>query len=643
MGTVDTDLISKSRIRRHKGPIGVIEKVLLILIPFVGVIGIIDVFLFFRIGIWIQQYLAALLALVLAVVPLITVASKKSPRDKIPWYDMILSVAGFIVGGYLTIFYPELLLTSGFITPERVILGIVAILVVLECCRRFFGLPLVIITILFLLYAHFGYLIPGALQIRGVPWQRVFTHLYIDSESLLGIPLRVTGTIVLAFIFFGKALFATGGGKLISDGAMSLMGRFRGGAAKIAVVASSGFGTLSGSAVANVATTGIVTIPMIKKSGYRPHFAAAIEATASSGGQIMPPVMGAAAFLMATFLAIPYVSVVKAAVIPAVLYYLGIFTQIDLEAAKTGIKGLPSSELPSFKRVMADGWIFIVPVFVIFYTLFILFLDPDMSGLYATGSVFIVAMFKKTSRLNLRKFLAILEETGEGVLDILIIAAVAGLIIGVVLLTGLGNSLTQCLLELGGGNFLILLLIASGAAIVLGMGMTVTAAYIIVVILLAPALVKAGMIPIDAHMFVFYYSVLSFLTPPICVAVYAASSIAGSEPVRTAFQAMRLGIVAYLVPFAFGLNPALLLIGSWVKIVPSVILAILGVIILSVGIEGYLFSNLNWFKRAIFIAAAVGLLVPYWVLRVLGILFAMILIFIEWKGRNGEGRIQCVF
>jgi len=234
----------------------------------------------------------------------------------------------------------------------------------------------------------------------------------------------------------------------------------------------------------------------------------------------------------------------------------------------------------------------------------------------------------------LRKFLAILEETGEGVLDILVIAAVAGLIIGVVFLTGLGNSLTQCLLELGGGNFLILLLIASGAAIVLGMGMTVTAAYIIVVILLAPALVKAGMIPIDAHMFVFYYSVLSFLTPPICVAVYAASSIAGSEPMHTAFQAMRLGIVAYLVPFAFALNPALLLIGSWVEIVPSVILAILGVIILSVGIEGYLFSNLNWIKRAIFIVTAVGLLTPYWVLRGLGILFAMILVFIEWRGRR---------
>ena len=621
----------QSRFRRHRGATGAIERVLLVFIPIVGAIGIVDVFLFFRIGVWVQQYLAGLLALALAVTPLIAPASKRSSRDRLPWYDAVLSIAGLAVGLYLVIFYPELQLTLGLITLERVILGAAAILLLLESCRRLFGWALVIITVTFFLYARFGYVVPGALYIRGIPWERIVTHLYIDSESLLGIPFRVTGTIVLAFIFFGRALFATGGGKFISDAAMSLMGRFRGGAAKVAVVASTGFGTLSGSAVANVATTGVVTIPLIKRSGYRPHFAGAVEATASSGGQIMPPVMGAAAFIMATFLGIRYVAVVLAAIVPAILYYIGVFMQVDLEAAKRGIRGLPPSELPSFKRVIMDGWLFIIPVLVIIYTLFILFLDPDMAGLYATGSVFIVAMFKEASRINLRKLLAIFEDAGEGMLDILIIAGVAGLIIGVVFLTGLGNSFTQFLLELGEGNLLLLLLVAAGAAIVLGMGMTVTAAYIIVVILLAPALIQAGVVPIVAHMFVFYFAVLSFLTPPICVAVYAAASIAGSEPIRTALQAMRLGIVAYIVPFAFALTPALLLKGSPTEILPIIILAILGVMALSVGVEGYLFRNLNWFKRILFIGGAIGLLSPLWILRGVGAAIIITLLLIEWR------------
>jgi len=619
--------------RRHTGLIGLIEKILLVLIPIVGILGIVDIFLFFRVGFWIQQYLAVLLALVLAVTPLIMPA-RREEQDKLPWYDLVFSVAGLVVGLHLAFFYPRLQLTLGSVTSERILLGMIAILLILEHCRRFFGWPLVIITGMFLLYAHFGYLVPGALSIRGISWQRIFTHLYIDSESLLGIPLRVTGTIVLAFILFGRMLFATGGGKFVSDAAMSLMGRYRGGAAKVAVVASSAFGTLSGSAVANVATTGIVTIPLIKRSGYDPHFAAAVEATASSGGQIMPPVMGAAAFLMATFLGIPYREVVLAAIVPAILYYFGVFMQVDLEAAKKGIRGLPRQELPSLKKVIADGWVFTVPVLVIVYALFILFADPDMAGLYASGSVLVMATLKKSSRINPKKLLTILEDTGQGVLDILVIAAVAGLIVGVVFLTGLGYSFTQWLLETGGGSLFILLLIAAGAAIILGMGMTVTTAYIVVVILLAPALVQAGMVPIDAHMFVFYFAVLSFLTPPICVAIYAAASIAGSEPIRTALQAMRLGIVAYIVPFAFAFNPALLLRGSPFQIISTIFFAMLGVGALSVGIEGYLFRSLNWLKRVLFVSGAIGLLSPLGIPRAIGMVIVAALFFAEWRANS---------
>ena len=630
-----TQSTPQPRFRRHTGVIGAIERVLLILIPITGVIGIIDVFWFFSIGVWIKHYLAVLLALALAVFPLVAPINKTSPRHKLPWYDVVLSAAGLIIGVYLVIFYPKLQLTLGIITPERVILSVTAILLILESCRRLFGWPLVIIAVLFISYAHFGYLLPGALSVRELSWGRIVTHLYLDEGALLGIPFRVTGTIVLAFILFGQLLFASGGGKFISDAAMSLVGRFRGGAAKIAVVASAGFGTLSGSAVADVATTGVVTIPLMKSSGYSPEFAGGVAATGGSGAQIMPPVMGAAAFLIATFLGLPYAAVVLAALVPAILYYIGLFMQIDLEAAKQGIKGLPLEEIPSFKKTMLEGWLFIIPVLVIIYTLFVIFADPDMAGLYAAGSAFAVAMCKKASRLNTRKLLAILEKAGGALLDILVIAAVAGLVIGVVFLTGLGFTFSQWLSEIAGANLPLLLLMVAVAAIVLGMGMTVTAAYIIVAILLAPALAQAGVDPLLAHLFIFYFAVMSFITPPICVAAYTAASIANSGPLRTAFQAMRLGIVAYLVPFAFVLNPALVLKGTPVEIISSVVLAILGVIALSVGLEGYLWRNLDWFSRIMFFAGAIGLLSPIWILRGIGVAIILLVLLIQWRrGRS---------
>ena len=619
--------------RKHKGLIGVIEKSLLIAIPIIGILSIVDIFLFFGISFWIHQYLALILALVLAVTPLIVPARKKD-QERLLWYDLVFSIAGFVVGLYLALFYPKLVLMIGTVTWEKVVFSVTAIFLILENCRRLFGWPLVIITGVFFLYAHFGYLAPGILSIKGISWERLFTHLYMDPESLLGIPLRITGTVVLAFILFGQMFFATGGGKFLSDAAMALMGKYRGGVAKVAVGASSAFGTLSGSAVANVMTTGIVTIPLIKQSGYTPQFAAAVEAVASTGGQIMPPVMGAAAFLMATFLGIPYGKVALAATIPALLYYLGVFLQVDLEAAKKGIKGLSPQELPSLKKVIAEGWLFLIPVVVIVYALFILFAEPQMAGLYASGSVLGIAMLKKSTRINIKKLLNILEQTGQGVLDIVVIAAVAGLIIGVVFLTGLGYAFTQWLLKTSGESIFSLLLITAGACIVLGMGMTVTAAYVVVVILLAPALIQAGMSPLVAHMFVFYYAVLSFLTPPVCVAVYAAASIAGSKPLQTAFQAMGLGIVAYLVPFAFAFNPALLLIGSPFQVISSTLLVILGIGALGVGIEGYLFGSLSWLKRILFISGSIGLFSPWGILRIIGMIVVAVLLFIEWKLRK---------
>lgn len=631
---MDIESTAQSRFRRHKGTIGLIERILLVLIPITGIAGILNIFLYFGISLWIQQYLAVLLALALALTPLLVPATSKSPRDTLTWYDASLSAAGLVIGLYLAVFYPNLQATAGIITAERVILGTIAILLILENCRRMLGWLIVVIILLFILYPHFANFFPGPLHGRPVPWERLAVYLYIDEGALLGVPLRVTGTIVLAFILFGQALFAVGGEKFFTDAAISLMGRFRGGPAKAAVIASGVFGIISGSVVANIATTGVVTIPMMKRLGYQPHFAAAVEATTGCGDQLAPPIMGTVAFIMATFLGIPYWEVALAALIPSILYYLGIFMQIHFHATRTGLRGLPPEGLPSFKKVMFENWIFIIPGLVIIYTMFIRQIEPDVTGLWAVVSVFIISMLKKASILNLRKLFAIFESAGEGLLEILVIAAMAGFAVGAVLLSALGHSLSLALLQLAGGNLFTLLLVTAMAAMVLGLGVSTTPVYIIVVILLAPALIQAGMIPLSAHLFVLYYAVLGFLTPPEMIAVYTAASIAHSEPMKTAWQAMRLGIAAYLVPFVFAFDSSLLLQGSPVEIVPSTILAILGMIVLSAGIEGCLFRNLHWFKRVLLIAGAAGLLSPLWVARGVGMAILLPLFLSEWKMRG---------
>jgi TRAP transporter 4TM/12TM fusion protein len=483
-------------------------------------------------------------------------------------------------------------------------------------------------------YALFTFLFPGRLYGKGVTWPRLATFLYLDPQGILGIAIEVAATVVFAFVFFGQALFRTGGGEFFTDSAMALMGHFRGGPAKVAVLASSLFGTISGSAVANVVTTGSVTIPLMKKTGYPPHFAGAVEATASSGGQIMPPVMGAAAFIMATFLGISYAKVAISAAIPAILYYLAVFIQVDLEAAKNGLRGLPSNLLPKLLVVFRKGWPFFIPLSVLIYTLFILRVEADKAGLYTTASVFLICCIRRENRLNLKKIARILKETGEGMLEIGVISSAAGLIIGIVSLTGLGFTFSQVLVNLAGGSTLLLLILGAVGAIILGMGMTVTAAYILMVILIAPALIQLGVAPLNAHMFVFYFAVMSFLTPPICLAVYAAASLAGADMMKTAFQAIKLGIAAYIVPFLFAYHPSLLLQGNIIEVIHAVITAIIGISLVAIGIEGFLFRKLNWVKRVLLILGGLGCMIPGWRSDLIGLVMGIPIIFWEWKANR---------
>ncbi len=619
-----------TRFRRHGGVLGVVERILLISIPIIGAIFILYIPQRLGIRVWVEQYLAIFLGLTLVTVFLTTPATKKEPCNKLPWYDIALCIISVALSLYVLVNWPDIVDTGGIITWPRVALGIAAIVTLLEATRRLFGWTLVVLAIVFICYALFTQFFPGPLFGKSIPWQRLAVSLYLDKSALFGITLKVAATIVLAFVLFGQLLFATGGGKFLIDLSMTAFGRMKGGAAKVPVVASGAFGSLSGVAVANVYVTGQLTIPLMKKHKVESHVAAAIEAVASTGGLILPPVMGVVAFIMATFLNVTYARVCIAAIIPAILYYLALYIQVDRYAAKKGYGRLPLEEIPSLVKVVREGWHFILPIAVLIYTLFVMGLEAEACGLYAAGAVLLVSLFRKANRLSPRKFADALESSGQGILEISVVCAIAGFIIGVIMFTGLGFSLTQVLTALCGGHLFLLLAAAAIMCILLGMGMPIVTVYIIVAIIVAPVLTGMGVPPMAAHMFVFYWGMLSFLTPPVMLSVYAASTLAHSNSWKTAWVSMRLGIAAYLVPFAFIYNTALLAEGSPAQIATSAMAAILGVGMVAMGLEGYILKNLGWIQRALLIIGGVALLAPSEIARFAGLGLAVIVICWEW-------------
>ena len=420
------------------------------------------------------------------------------------------------------------------------ILGCLTIVLLAEACRRLTGWSLVIIAAIFLFYAFFAYLFPGPFYGRGWSVQRVATYLYLDRNGIFGQSLEVAAGIVLVFILFGNTLYAIGGAAFLTDLSLALMGRFRGGPAKMAIMSSSLFGTISGSAVANVVVDGTMTIPMMKKSGYPTHVAAAVEATASTGGQIMPPVMGAAAFLIAEYLQMPYPEVALRALVPAVLFYVALFVQVDLLAGKHNLRGVPREELPKMAPVMRNCAGFLVPLGVLITFLFFIPKRAEVAGLLATGSCFVVGWLTPGVKLGLREIVNILADTGRGLLDIAIITGLAGIIIGALALTSLDFSLTFTLLNVAQSSIILLLVLTAIVNMILGLSLPTTAVYIMLAVLIGPALTKAGIMPIAAHLFIFYFGMLSTITPPVCLAAYTAASIAKADPMKTGWECMRL-------------------------------------------------------------------------------------------------------
>lgn len=599
-----------SRLSGESKAVRLVTKVFLTALPIVGVFFIMDTPVYLGWEVLREQYYGIVLAIVLSSVFLLTPAKRGSARKRVPWYDLLLSFMGLAVGLYVTILYPQILWRLGVITPDRVIMSTVAIALILEAARRLTGWVLPVLGLLFLLYGRFAWLAPGVLHGRGIPWNRLANSLYLDPNAVLGTPMEVSAVIVVAYILFGNLLSGVGGGEFVTNIAVAGFGRFRGGPAKIAVASSSLFGTISGSAVANVMVDGWITIPLMKKTGYRPHVAGAIEAVASTGGQIMPPVMGAAAFLIPEYTGIPYSKVALGALFPALLYYICMFIQIDLEAGKTGLKGLPRDQLPPLKGVLGEGYLFVIPLAALVYALFFLFLAPGKAALFAVATILIMSFFRRQTRFRFSWILDELEKTGKGLLELTVVVAVAGIIIGIINFSGLGFILPVLLGRLAEGSVILLLLVMAVANIILGMGMPTIAVYVLLAVIMAPALIQLGINVLAAHLFILYYGILSMITPPVCFAAFAGAAIAGASSMRTGYACMRLGILAYIVPFLFIFSPSLLLMGSLPTIMISATTAVAGCFLLGCGLVGYLFRDLSAMMRLLMSLAGIGLLIP---------------------------------
>jgi TRAP transporter 4TM/12TM fusion protein len=626
------------RLRDVPGFLGWAEKVLFIAIPTAGVLFVIDIPGYFRVVFFKQQYLAIFLGLVLASIFLAVPATPRAARDRIPWYDVVMAVMSLGMGLFCSIVYPTYVLTGiPQVGPEYKILGVLEILFVVEATRRTAGRVVVVLVGICLFYSLFTYLFPSPFYGKGIKWDQLAVYLFMDSNGMLGLPLWVSGAIIFAFILFGELLFAVGGSQLLNDFAMATFGRFRGGPAKMAILASGLFGTISGSAVANVAATGVMTIPLMKSVGYNPAAAGAIEAVASTGGQLMPPVMGVTAFILAEFLAIPYAEVALCSIIPAVLYYLAFFIQVDLEAARCGLKGL-TEDLPSLGPILKRGWLFAVPLVILVYTLFILNWEPGLSAVTAAFSTFVFSLPTKAYRIGLHGLLNTFERAGRGLLMIGAITSAAGIIIGTVYITGVGSTFSIILLKLGSQHLFPMLMITAVLCIILGMGLPSAALYIILAVLVAPSLVEMGILPLAAHLFIFYFGLMSMITPPVCFATYAGAAIAKADPVKTGFYGVRLGIAAYIIPFIFVYSPSLILNGT-----PQEILLIVGKSIVALGLvavvlSGYLFRKLNWVTRGLLAVGALGVLLPSstrlplqsWLVNGGGLALCLVVFLREW-------------
>ena len=548
--------------------------------------------------------------------------------------DLVLIAVTIGLGAYIAWNHIDLEWRVGDFEHYEIGFGVVAIFLVLEATRRTTGWALPIIGMAFLLYAYLGNHLPDLIAHRGYSVNRIFSQLYLTSEGIYGLPMRISATLIFNFVLLGAFLKETGAGQFFIDLALSLFGRVRGGPAKVAIVASSFFGSISGSAVANVVGTGSFTIPLMKSIGYRPIFSGAVEAVASSGGQIMPPIMGAAAFLMAELLEISYFTVVVAALIPAILYYVAVFCSVDFEAGRNNLKGLAPEQVPSFRTLIRTRWYFLIPPVTLVYLMGVQKYSPSMSAFWTLWTSVAVGMIRPETRMGLKKFWVTLRDGALASLPIVAACATSGIILGVINLTGIGLRLSSIMVKLAGGEIFILLILTMITCLVLGMGLPVTASYLIPALIVGPALKEMGVLPIAGHLFILYFGVISNITPPFALAAYAAAGIAGSDPLRTGFLAFRLGIPGFILPFMFVYSPSLIMEGSWPGILIAVTTAVAGVAFLSGSLGGYFLTHCNLTERLLLLSAAMVLIIPGWMTDLAGLAVALIAVRLQLASRR---------
>ncbi|MCP5515085.1 MAG: TRAP transporter permease [Spirochaetales bacterium] len=542
--------------------------------------------------------------------------------------SVFLAIVSLIVFGYTVFTYQQLAETFGRLNQIQIMLGFFAVLLVLEGVRRTAGPPITIISSIFFLYALYGNYFPGIFRHRGYSLTRVITHLYASANGLFSTPLGTSATIIIIFVIFGAFLDVTKGSNFFMNISFALTGSKKGGPAKAAVVASAMMGMVSGSASANVAATGVYTIPLMKKTGYKPEVAGAIEAVASTGSQMTPPIMGAGAFIIAETLGLSYGTIAASAIIPALFYFTSVFIMVHLEAGKAGLRGLDSKTLPNVKATFIDYGHTIVPlvILIIFITLGY---SAMYTGFYAIIASVIVSVLRKTTRVTPVQIVSALVKGAKKILPISCACAAAGIVTGCISITGLGLKLSNMIIQLSGGHLIVALILTSISVIILGMGLPTAPAYILVAVLVVPALTQLGVPVLAAHLFIFYGACISSITPPVCMAAFTAASMAQSNPMKTGLIAFKLGIVALIVPFFFVYEPALIGVGSISQIVVAIITGLIGCFGLSLFVQGYFITKISPVIRLMALVGGLISIYPGFLTDIVGLILIAIVVSVQ--------------
>lgn len=561
--------------------------------------------------------------------------NKKSSRKTIPWHDILFALASIAVAVYVWVDYVGFINRMGSPNLTDVVFGTMLILLVLEASRRISGWPLVILSLIFILYGLFGRNLPGIFMHRGYDWRAIVNHAFINTEGIYGTSVDVAASYIFLFILFGTIMNKCGMGQFFNDLALAFAGSTKGGPAKVAVIASGLLGSINGSAVANVVTTGAFTIPLMKKTGYSKEFAGAVESSASVGGQLLPPIMGAAAFIMAEMLGIKYGAIVVSAAIPALLYYLGIMVQVQLRANRRNLQGLPKEQLPKVREVLKDRGHLLIPIAVLLYLLLFSGLTVIYSAFWSIVTTIVVSQTRPSTRMTIRQILDAFAEGTTATVSVAIACAVVGIIIGIVSLTGFGLNMANAIIQLGRANLMLTLVLTMLTCMVLGMGLPSIPAYLITASMAAPALIKLGIPALAAHLFVFYFAMFANITPPVALASFAAAGISGGDPMKTGLQSVRLSLAGFIVPYIFVYNTALLLLDTTALIALRVtITAIIGVTMIGMATEGFALTEMKWIERIIAFGGALLLITADPIQDAIGFSILIVVLLIQFRRKR---------